>query len=86
VGCRARRPQQELVRLHRAADGSIRLDDRGDDPGSRSRRGAATGRGAYVCRRERCLQEVPPARLARALRTRSEPSLQLLEELRGLLA
>ncbi|MCA1675045.1 MAG: YlxR family protein [Actinobacteria bacterium] len=86
MSCRAKRPQLELVRLHRAVDGSIRLDDRWDELGSRSRRGAATGRGAYVCRRARCLQEVPPARLARVLRTRSEPSLQLLRELRDVLA
>jgi predicted RNA-binding protein YlxR (DUF448 family) len=75
-----------LVRLHRAADGSIRLDDRWAEFGIGSRRSVATGRGAYLCRKARCLQEVKPARLARALQTRLEPNPQLLEELRGVLA
>lgn len=83
MGCRATRPQRELVRLHRAVDGSIRLDDRQDEFGLGNRRRAATGRGAYLCREARCLQEVKPQRLARALRTRLEPSPQLLEELRA---
>ena len=83
MGCRATRPQRELVRLYRAADGSIRLNDRWGEFGFDSRRRAATGRGAYLCREERCLQEVRPQRLARALRTRLEPSPQLLEELRA---
>ena len=83
MGCRATRPQRELVRLYRAADGSIRLNDRWGELGFGSRRGAAIGRGAYLCREERCLQEVKPQRLARALRTRLEPSPQLLEELRA---
>jgi predicted RNA-binding protein YlxR (DUF448 family) len=73
------------VRLHRAPDGSIRLDDRWAEFGAGSRRSVATGRGAYLCR-ARCLQEVKPARLARALQTRLEPTPQLLEELRGVLA
>ncbi|MBA2364846.1 MAG: YlxR family protein [Actinomycetota bacterium] len=83
MGCRTTRPQRELVRLHRAADGSIRLHM---ESGFGGRRSAGTGRGAYLCREARCLQEVKPARLAQALRTRVEPSPQLLEELRGVLA
>ena len=83
MGCRATKPQRELVRLYRAADGSIRLNDRWGDLGFGSGRRAATGRGAYLCRGERCLQKVSPQRLARALRTRLEPSPQLLEELRA---
>ena len=83
MGCRATRPQRELVRLHKAADGSIRLDDRWDEGGVGGRPGTATGRGAYLCPEAPCLQEVKPQRLARALRTRLEPSPQLLEELRA---
>jgi predicted RNA-binding protein YlxR (DUF448 family) len=83
VSCRATRPQRGLVRLHRAADGSIRLDDREGEFGFGGRRRAATGRGAYLCREARCLQDAKPARLARALRTRLEPAPELLEELRA---
>ncbi|HEU4487761.1 MAG TPA: DUF448 domain-containing protein [Actinomycetota bacterium] len=76
MSCRAVRPQAELLRLHRAEDGTVAPDDPG-------RRGRATGRGAYLCRTARCLAAVKPARLARALRTRLEPTSELLDELRG---
>ena len=56
--CRTRAPQQTLIRVVRAPDGTIRVD-----------RGAhrAAGRGAYVCHAERCLQKAPRA-LGRALK------------------
>ncbi|MHB0939105.1 MAG: YlxR family protein [Armatimonadota bacterium] len=56
--CRTRAPQSTLIRVVRAADGTIRVD--------RSAHRAA-GRGAYLCHAERCLQKAPRA-LGRALK------------------
>ena len=44
VACRTRRPQAELVRLIRGADGRPRLDPIGGAP----------GRGAYLCPGDAC--------------------------------
>lgn len=59
LGCRKARPQDELVRLSRRADGSVATD-----PGRR-----AGGRGAYLCASEPCLAEaVRRGRWAQAFR------------------
>lgn len=47
VGCRAKRPKQELIRLVRTPQGDLRLD-----PG-----GKISGRGAYICRQDSCLEQ-----------------------------
>jgi predicted RNA-binding protein YlxR (DUF448 family) len=52
VGCRARSPQADLIRVVRGRDGVARVDDaweRGDA------RGRAEGRGAYLCPRRSCI-------------------------------
>lgn len=56
--CRTRAPQQTLLRVVRAPDGTVSVD-----------RGPcrAPGRGAYLCRAERCLRKAPRA-LGRALK------------------
>ena len=57
VGCRQRRPQRELVRLVRDADGVV----------VRDARGSAAGRGAYVCVEVACLERaLKGGRLAQA--------------------
>lgn len=54
VGCRVMRPKKEMIRVVRAADGTVSLDFRGKLP----------GRGAYVCPQPDCLAR---ARKSRAL-------------------
>jgi uncharacterized protein len=48
VGCRARSPQADLIRVVRGRDGVARVDD---GPG----RGRGEGRGAYLCPRRSCI-------------------------------
>jgi uncharacterized protein len=48
VGCRARSPQADLIRVVRGSDGVARLDDP-------SARGRGEGRGAYLCPRRSCI-------------------------------
>ena len=47
VGCRAKRPKQDLIRLVRTPQGDLRLD-----PG-----GKISGRGAYICRQKTCFEK-----------------------------
>ncbi|NMD42573.1 MAG: YlxR family protein [Firmicutes bacterium] len=47
VGCRTKKPKRELIRLVRTPEGELRLD-----PG-----GKISGRGAYICRQQSCLEE-----------------------------
>ena len=54
VGCRARAPKKELIRIVRTPDGQIVADAKGK----------TSGRGAYICRKAECLQK---ARKNRAL-------------------
>ena len=57
VGCRTKRPQQELIRIGRRSDGSVSI-------------GAVSGRGAYVCREKDCIETAfANDRLRRALRS-----------------
>ena len=59
VGCRARAPKAELLRIVAGPDG-VEIDRRGD----------AAGRGAYVHRDPACLEVAErPGVLSRALRT-----------------
>lgn len=58
VACRQVRPKGELLRVVRTPEGKVSVDPAGK----------AAGRGAYVCRDERCAQQaVQQKRLARAL-------------------
>lgn len=45
IGCAERRDKGDLVRVVRTPDGEIRLDSTG----------RAAGRGAYLCKRKKCL-------------------------------
>jgi uncharacterized protein len=59
LGCRQRRPKQELVRLARRADGGVVVDARAVRP----------GRGAYVCREPGCVERaLKTGRLTHAFR------------------
>jgi hypothetical protein len=58
VACRQTRPKAELLRIVRTPAGAIVVDPSGK----------AAGRGAYVCRNERCPDEaVKQKKLSRAL-------------------
>lgn len=58
VACRQVRPKGDLLRVVRTPEGEVGVDPTGK----------AAGRGAYVCRDERCAQQaVKQKKLARAL-------------------
>lgn len=60
LACRKVKPKRELVRLVRAADGSIEVDARGKK----------TGRGAYMCGVRECWEiGLESGRLEQALKT-----------------
>ncbi len=52
LGCNARRPKRELIRVVRAPDGSVSLDFNG----------RASGRGAYICPDVRCFARARKSR------------------------
>lgn len=58
MGCNAKKPKPELLRVVRAPDGSVSLDFTGKK----------SGRGAYICRSVDCLRRACKThRLARSL-------------------
>ena len=60
LSCREQRDKRALTRLVRAADGSVRVDERGRSP----------GRGGYLCEAAGCWElALEGGRLERALRT-----------------
>jgi len=72
VGCRTARPKKELIRVVRDPDGELHVDPTGKK----------SGRGAYICPDENCLDAaVKGKRLERALE-RPVPD-ELLERLRA---
>ncbi|MDQ4149893.1 MAG: YlxR family protein [Actinomycetota bacterium] len=75
--CRTRRPKQELIRFTRDDRGAIVFDPGGKLP----------GRGAYVCRSQRCLHAaLAKGRLAHSLKTAiSERDATMLQGLVGYL-
>ncbi len=59
VACRTTRPKQDLVRVVRTPDGSVVVDETGK----------RNGRGAYLCRQQRCWDAaLERDQLARALK------------------
>jgi predicted RNA-binding protein YlxR (DUF448 family) len=75
LGCRRVRPQAELLRVRRTADGGLE-----PDPG---RRGG--GRGAYLCRREACLLEcMRRGRWPQAFRAPTAVTPEAVARLRGI--
>ena len=52
MGCGARKPKKELIRVVRDKDGNISVDTTG----------RAQGRGAYVCKDPECLEKARKAR------------------------
>lgn len=66
VGCREHREKNALLRVVRAPEGEISLDDRGKKP----------GRGAYLCPDPACLKRARKSRaLERALETPIPPEV-----------
>ncbi len=75
VGCRSVRAKAELLRIVRTPLGEVRVD------GS----GKLGGRGAYLCRNERCVEQaMKQKRLARALGV--PIGEELIEDVKGWLA
>lgn len=74
VGCREMHEKRELIRIVKSAEGMVSIDMRGKAP----------GRGAYICRKNDCLERAMKSRaLERALEHRIEPDVyeRLREEL-----
>lgn len=74
VGCREMKPKKELLRVVKSAEGDISFD----------KTGKQSGRGAYICASEACLQKAVKARmLERALDKKIDEALydQLAREL-----
>ena len=60
VGCRKIRPKRELVRIVRAPNQGVKIDESGK----------ASGRGAYLCRERQCWEKaLSEKRLEYALKT-----------------
>lgn len=58
MGCNERKPKNELVRVVRTPEGKVKVD----------LTGKISGRGAYICRSEKCLQKaVKSGRIGRVL-------------------
>ena len=53
IGCRQMMPKKELIRVVKSPEGSIELDPKGKAP----------GRGAYLCRKEACIDKAAKNRL-----------------------
>ena len=65
AGCRTGRPKREMVRVVRAADGTVAVDPTGK----------RAGRGTYVCPRADCWQQaIRTGSLARVLKTDIGPT------------
>ena len=74
VGCREMHEKRELIRIVKSAEGMVSIDMRGRAP----------GRGAYICKKNDCLERAMKSRaLERALEHRIEPDVyeRLREEL-----
>ena len=56
--CRTQHPKRDMIRLAKASDGQVTLDDTGKKP----------GRGLYVCKAKECLaQAMKAVRLEKAV-------------------
>ena len=53
IGCRQMIPKSELIRVVKAPDGTISIDEKGKAP----------GRGAYLCHNVECLEKAHKAKL-----------------------
>jgi len=63
VSCRTRRDKKDLVRVTLAQDGSLTVDPTGKLP----------GRGAYLCKDEKCIMtELKAHRLSKGLKTSAD--------------
>lgn len=79
IGCRNPRDKRELLRIVRSPEGEIAFDPTGK----------RSGRGAYVCRDEACLERALQARtLGAALKVEvsADQAAELRAALQGLLA
>ena len=53
IGCRQMMPKGDLIRVVKAPDGSVSIDEKGKAP----------GRGAYLCHNVQCLEKAYKAKL-----------------------
>ncbi len=75
MGCNEKRPKMQLVRVVRMPDKTVCLD----------KTGKVSGRGAYICPAEKCLEKaVKSKRLERCLETEIPDSVY--EQMRSLLS
>ncbi|HHY10092.1 MAG TPA: YlxR family protein [Firmicutes bacterium] len=66
VGCRTSRPKNELIRVVRSPDGEVTIDPTGKK----------SGRGAYICPLQDCLEKsVQGRQLERALKVKISPEV-----------
>ncbi len=74
MACNEQKEKQELVRIVRSKDGIIEVD----------LSGKKSGRGAYICKKEECLEKIMKSkRLERIFE--KEISSELYESLRGVI-
>lgn len=78
VACMTTKPKRDLVRIVRTVDGTLLIDQRGK----------VSGRGAYLCPRDECVQSALKShRLERALKVELSPDMiEALQHLEGGLA
>lgn len=71
VGCSARKPKRQMLRIVKGADGQVQIDDTHHAP----------GRGAYICHKD-CIKKIRKnRRLQRNLQCKiSEEFLEKLEQ------
>ncbi|NLJ75549.1 MAG: YlxR family protein [Firmicutes bacterium] len=71
IGCRSPKPKKELLRIVRTPQGSVEIDETGRQ----------SGRGAYICRSQECLEKAVKGRhVEKALKCRI--SQELYDELK----
>jgi len=75
VACRIMQPKRDLIRIVKTADGKLVVDPTGK----------CNGRGAYICRKEECLNKALKSKaIERALEAPASPELLLrLKEAMG---
>ena len=63
IDCKEPKPKSELLRMVRTPEGNVKVDETGKQ----------SGRGTYVCLKERCVNEaLKGSRLAKALKVKPD--------------
>jgi predicted RNA-binding protein YlxR (DUF448 family) len=77
IACRTERDKKELIRVVKCPDGSVIIDGHGK----------ASGRGAYICREQKCLDKAAKSRaFARQLKLDTPFPEEILAQLAELVA